>query len=157
MPFAGEFRDAMGFPVAGDVVGGFRVEAVHVDHAGAGPGRYEYPTELVVLGKGGKDGVRRAFKELFARRRTIFSEYGNPYQCSCGRMEVQSQGEGRYRIASRGVGARVHLIEELGRFLEYLARAGHLDKAAQASGPEMIVTDYLRLYQQETRRRTSSS
>jgi len=151
MPFAGEDREAIGFPAAGDIVGGFRVEEVRIDHAGAGPGRYEYPTVLVVVGKGGKEGVRHAFKELFARRRTIFSGYGNPYQCSCGKMEIRSQGAGQYRIAARGVGTRVHLAEELGRFLEHLGRTGYLGTSAKAFGLETIVNEYLRRYQEETR------
>jgi hypothetical protein len=152
MPFAGEYREAMEFPAVGDAVGGFRIEEVQVGHAGGGPGRYEYPTELVVSGKGGKEGVRRALKELFARRRTIFSEYGNPYQCWGGRMEIESLGKSRYRVSARGVGTRVHLTEELGRFLEYLAASGRLDPAAQASGLESIVTDYMRRYQEQSRR-----
>ncbi len=84
MPFAGEFRAAMGFPNVGDMLDGFTVEHVGVGHAGSGPGRYDYPTEIIVTGKGGKEGVRRALRPLSGTRRTIFSEYGNPYQCTLG-------------------------------------------------------------------------
>ena len=149
MPFAGEFREAMGFPREGTEVGGFLVEAVRVEHAGAGPGRYEYPTELVLQGKGGKDGVRRALKPLFSTRRTIFSEFGNPYQCSPGRMEVESLGEGRYRIVARGIGTRVHLREELVRFFSALAASGRLAPEARAASPAEVVEEYLLKYQAE--------
>jgi hypothetical protein len=148
MPFAGEFREAMGFPVAGDTVEGFRIEELGVRHEGMGAGRYEYPIELTVAGKGGKEGVRRALKGLFSRRMTIFTEYGNPYQCSVGSMAIESLGEGRYRVTARGVGNRVHLREELIRFL------GCLDAAA-LTGPRDapgVVEEYLRRYWNETRK-----
>jgi len=155
MPSLEVYREAMGFPAAGDVVNGFRIEEVQVGHTGAGPGRYDYPTELVVSGKGGKEGARRALKELFARRRTIFSEYGNHYQCVGGNMEIESQGEGRYRVSARGVGIRVHLAEELARFLEYLAASGRLDQTAQTAGLESIMSDYMRRYQEQSHRQAS--
>ncbi len=149
MPFAGEFRDAMGFPREGTEVDGFIVELVRVDHAGVGDGRYEYPTEIVLRGRGGKDGVRRALKPLFSTRRTIFSEFGNPYQCSPGRMAVESLGEGRYRVSARGAGVRIRLREELVRFLASLAAGGHLVPGAVAD-PASTVDEYLRRYRDES-------
>jgi hypothetical protein len=150
MPFAEEFREAMGFPREGTELGGFTIELVRVEHAGAGAGRYEYPTELVLRGKGGQQGVRRALKPLFSTRRTIFSEFGNPYQCSPGRMQIESLGEGRYRVTARGIGTRVHLGEELVRFLAALEAAGRLAPAVDAADHAAIVADYLHRYQAET-------
>jgi hypothetical protein len=124
------------------------VELVRVEHDGAGDGRYEYPTEIVLRGKGGKEGVRRALKPLFATRRTIFSEFGNPYQCSPGRMDVESLGEGRFRVTARGVGVRVRLREELVRFLASLASTGRLAPGA-GDDPAAVVDEYLRRYQAE--------
>jgi hypothetical protein len=149
MPFAGEYREAMGFPREGTEVDGFVVELVRVEHAGIGDGRYEYPTEIVLRGKGGKEGVRRALKPLFATRRTIFSEFGNPYQCSTGRMTVESLGDGRYRVAARGVGVRVRLREELERFFASLATTGRLAPGVTADGSATVVEEYLRRYQAE--------
>ena len=149
MPFAGEFRQAMPFPREGTSLDGFVVELVRVEHVGAGDGRYEYPFQIVMQGKGGKEGVRRALKPLFTARRTIFSEFGNPYQCSIGRMEVESLGEGRYRVSARGVGSRVRLREELVRFLGALAAAGRLAPGA-ADDPAAVADEYLRRYQAET-------
>lgn len=149
MPFAGEFRQAMPFPREGTSVDGFVVELVHVEHVGAGDGRYEYPFQIVMQGRGGKDGVRRALKPLFTARRTIFSEFGNPYQVSIGRVEVESLGGARYRASARGVGVRVRLREELARFLGTLAAAGHLVPAA-VGDPAVVVDEYLRRYQAET-------
>src|SRR5512144_2207631 len=76
MPFAGEFRSGMRFPGEGASVGRFIIESIRVEHVGAGAGRYEYPIELVVSGKGGKDGARKALKPLLSGRATIFSGYG---------------------------------------------------------------------------------
>ena len=152
MPFAGEYREAMGLPVAGDLLGGFLVEDVKVGHEGVGPGRYEYPMELIVRGKGGQAGARSALKALFATRRTIFSGYGNPYQCSMGRMEVESLGEGRYRVSSRGLGTRVHLKAELERFLAHLEDLGLLPEGSGDGVPGAVVEEYLRLYQLHARR-----
>lgn len=150
MPFAGEFREAMRFPREGSEVGGFTVELVRVEHVGAGPGRYEYPTEIVLRGKGGQQGVQQALKFLFATRRTIFTGWGNPYQCSPGRMEVESLGEGRYRVTARGIGTRIHLREELERFVASLAAAGFLVPGVMAVDHAAIVDEYLRRYQAET-------
>lgn len=148
MPFAGEFREALPFPFEGTTVDAFVVEHVRVDHVGAGDGRYEYPLEIVMRGKGGKEGARRALKQLAAARRTIFSEFGNPYQCSIGRLVVESLGEGRYRVSARGVGVRIRLREELGRFLGSLAAAGRLAPHA-GDDPAAVVDEYLRRYQDE--------
>jgi hypothetical protein len=148
MPFAGEYREAMGFPREGTELGGFVIEHVRVEHAGVGDGRYEYPTEIVLRGAGGKDGVRRALKPLFATRRTIFSEFGNPYQCSPGRMTVESLGEGRYRVDARGAGGRIRLREELVRFFASLASTGRLATGA-GDDPAAVVDEYLRRYEAE--------
>jgi hypothetical protein len=150
MPFAGDFRNAMPFPCEGAGLDGFVVELVRVEHVGAGDGRYEYPVEIVLRGKGGKEGARRALKPLATARRTIFSEFGNPYQCSIGRMEVASLGEGRYRVTARGVGVRVRLREELVRFLASLAAGGHLVPGAAVDDPASVVDEYLKRYQAET-------
>lgn len=152
MPFAGEYREAMGFPVAGDTVGGFLIEEFRVSHEGAGPGRYEYPIEVVVSGKGGKEGVRQALKPVFSRRMTIFTEFGNPYQCTGGRMDVESLGEGRYRVKARGIGTRVHLKEELMRFLGHLEASGVRGPSADTADRAGIVDGYLRRYWDETRK-----
>lgn len=147
MPFAGEFRQAMPFPREGSTLDDLVVELVQVEHVGAGDGRYEYPVQIIMRGTGGKDGVRRALRPLAAARRTVFSEFGNPYQCSVGRFEVESLGGGRYRATARGVGVRVRLREELERFMGSLAAEGRL--APGAGDATALVAEYLRRYQDE--------
>jgi hypothetical protein len=151
MPFAGEFREAMGFPRAGDIVGGFVIQELSVRHEGMGAGRYEYPIELVLAGKGGKEGVRRALKGLFSRRMTLFTEFGNPYQCSVGSIAVEGLGEGLYRVTARGIGNRVHLREELIRFMGYLGASGAPGPAADPTDAGRIADEYMRRYWNETR------
>jgi hypothetical protein len=149
MPFAGEFRSGMRLPHDGDAFGAFVVESVQVEHVGAAPGRYEYPLEIVVRGKGGKDGARKALKPVLDRRATIFSEFGNPYQCGIGTVKVESLGESRYRLRARGVGTRIHLRTELARFMDHLAAKGCLSGASTA-GPDArrdVVAGYLAAYQ----------
>lgn len=135
MPFAHEYQAGMGLPKPGDVVEGFIVESVVVSHVGVCPGRYEYPSEIIVQGLGSKEKVRRAFKEALDIHRTLFSEFGNPYQCSTGKVEVERMDKERFRVQFRGSGVRVHLKSELSRFLDHLADAGHL--AAALTGPDV--------------------
>ena len=149
MPFAGEFRSGMRLPENGEQLGPFTIERVRVEHAGVAPGRYEYPVDLVLRGKGGKDGARKALKPLLDRRATIFSEFGNPYQCSIGGVKVESLGNERYRLTARGVGVRIDLRPELDRFLDYLSEAPPAAGAA-ASAREAVVADYLAAYQRES-------
>ena len=106
MPFAEKFKKTMGFPKAGYLVGGFMIEQVEAGHVGVGSGRYEYPIRIIVQGKGGRQGVRNAFRELFTARRTTFSGYGNPYQLWIGKMEVASLGESLYELIARGAGVK---------------------------------------------------
>ena len=110
----------MNLPNDGDRIEGFVVESCEIAHAPSGYGRYEYPIDIVVSGVGGQQGVRRAFRELFSRIKTTFSGYGNAYQLRFGKMEIESLGERRYRIHGNGLGARVYLRKEIGRFVEYL-------------------------------------
>ena len=148
MPFADKFRATMAFPVVGDQIGGFRVEEVEVGHVGIGGGRYDYPVRIVVHGKGGKQGIKSAFKDLFSAINTTFSGYGNPYQCRIDKMEVEGLGENRYCIAAKGSGVRIYLEKELERFLRYL-----IENKAPAGLGEMAESDavekYMKLYQSE--------
>ena len=64
-------------------------------------------------------------------------------------MEVESLGESRYRVSARGAGVRVHLKEELCRFLDSLAASGSLTPEARARGPGELVEEYMRRYQEE--------
>jgi hypothetical protein len=143
----------MGFPDVGDIVGSFTVREVEVGHEGIGSGRYEYPIVMVVQGKGGQQGVRQAFREFFKARRTLFSGYGNPYQCRFDRMELESLGDGRYRIVGNGIGVRIFLAAELLRFLKFLENAGILAEGESGGLPQDLVTNYLKKYQSQARRK----
>ena len=124
MPFSRKFREGMGFPEEGQIVDGFTVESVSVSHVGVSEGRYEYPFEIVVKGEGNANKVKTAFKGFFKARRTVFSEYGNPYQCHHGKVEVKDLGSGKFSIVSRGACTRVFLKDELERFTASLKEKG---------------------------------
>ncbi|MEM2889538.1 MAG: hypothetical protein QXR42_08745 [Candidatus Bathyarchaeia archaeon] len=92
MPFSRTFRLGMGFPEEGQVIDGFTVESVSVSHVGVSAGRYEYPFEIIVKGEGNINKVKATFKAFFKTRRTVFSGYGNPYQCHHGKNGNQRTG-----------------------------------------------------------------
>ena len=145
MPFADKFRATMDFPVVGDNIGGFLVESVDVGHVGAGGGRYEYPVRIVVKGKGGKQGVKTAFKEIFAAVKTTFSGYGNPYQCWILKMEIEGLGDCRYCIQALGAGARIFLEKELEKFFQHVTDF----PPRRSSNNSTVVAEYMKVYQAE--------
>ena len=98
---------------------------------------------------GGKQGVRRALKELFGLHPMTFSGYGNPYQLWFAGFEVESLGDKRYEVTGQAAGARVHLGDELERFLDHLQAGGMLADDAERAG---VVDAYLEGYQSEVRR-----
>ena len=105
MPVSRSYWKGMGFPKEGDVVGGFRVESVSVEHASAYTdklARYEYPTKIVVKGDGTVDDVKEAFAKFFEAEKTIRSSYGSPYQCKPGKMVIRHLGEKTFRIEALG-------------------------------------------------------
>ena len=155
MPFAGKFRAMMDLPVAGDTVGGFTVESVNASHKSAGPGLYTYSVRITLRGAGGKQGVRRALKALFAAHPTTFSGYGNPYQLWFGKQEVESLGNKRYAVRAQGAGARVFLEDELHRFLIYLNETDQIGTRPDQAIPETLIEAYLEGYWAEIRRKVS--
>ena len=81
----------MGFPKEGEVVGGFRVESISIEHVAAyidKLARYEYPTKMIVKGDGTVDDVKGAFMKFFIGEKILLSSYENPYQCEPGKMNV---------------------------------------------------------------------
>ena len=66
MPFANKFRHAMAVPSPGDKFGELTVEEVEISHVASGYGRYEYPISMLLRGKGGQQGVRKALRNLCA-------------------------------------------------------------------------------------------
>jgi len=153
MPFADKFRAMMDFPFPGDTLGEMTVESVEVGHEGHAPWGYAYPIRMVLSGPGGQAGVLRAVKALFRTRCTTFSGFGTPYQLWFGKPAVENLGDGRYVVTLEGAGARVHLEEDLARFLEYLAREGHLASASEPAERAALIEEYLAGYQAEVARR----
>src|SRR5512137_870415 len=99
MPFARKYQFTMRIPEAGGRLGDFQVESCEVgydEHDGV----IHYPVSLVLVGKGGAQGVRTAIRRHLDRGRTTFSGFGNPYQLRFGHFEVESLGKGRYRVAA---------------------------------------------------------
>ncbi len=144
----------MGFPEEGQIVDGFSVESVSVSHVGVSEGRYEYPSEIVVKGEGNVNKVKAAFKGFFKARRTVFSEYGNPYQCHHGRMEVKDLGSGRFSVTSRGACTRVFLRDEFERFAAYLRERGLVVGGKDEAEWKTAIDEYLKQYEGATSRRT---
>jgi hypothetical protein len=140
MPFAKKYRFTMRIPEAGGSIGGFHVESCEVGHT-EHDGTIDYPVSMVVVGKGGAQGVRKAIREHLDRGRTTFSGFGNPYQLRFGRFAVESMGKGRYRVAATGLGVRIDLERELRRFVAYAKL--HRKRADGALVPAYI-EDYRR-------------
>ena len=59
-----------------------------------------YPVRLLLRGPGGRQAVLRVFKALLSSHPMTFSGYGNPYQLSFGKAEVESLGEQRYAVTA---------------------------------------------------------
>lgn len=105
MPVSRTYQREMGFPKEGDVVGGFRVKSVSIEHSVAYTeklARYEYSTRITVEGDGTVDDVEAAFKKFFEAEKTLRSSYGSPYQCRTGKMSVHPLGGKRFRLESLG-------------------------------------------------------
>jgi len=151
MPFATKFRATMDLPFAGDEIGSFSVESVEVTDRPLGAGRYTYQVHMVLNGPGGKQGVRAALKPLFSSHPITFSGYGNPYQLWFARPEIESLGDKRYAVHIEGAGARVHLGDELGRFLDYLVQEDKLVNPSDLPGRTALLETYLQSYQREVR------
>lgn len=147
MPFARKYQFTMRIPGASGRVGAFSVESCEVGHDERGDGTIDYPVSMVLSGKGGAQGVRKAVREHLDRGRTTFSGFGNPYQLRFGRFEVESLGGSRYRVTSRGIGVRIDLERELRRFVAY-ARL----RRKPATGA--LVAAYLEDYRRDVTRKT---
>lgn len=117
MPYSRKYEKHFAFPSDGDLVNGFKVESVLVDHVyvkGSKPRRYEYPTKIVVQGQGSSRDVRAAFNKLFNQKDVqILSGYGNPYTCNLGKPEIVQVGEERYEITARGHCVKMRNSEDL--------------------------------------------
>lgn len=153
MPFAIKFRAMMDLPIAGDTVGDYTVESVDVRHDPGGPGQYAYAVRMGLRGAGGQQGVRRAFKALFAAHTTTFSGYGNPYQLWFGTPAIESLDDKRYAVSIEGAGARVFLEQELQRFLDDLEATGHLAALPDPAAREALVEAYVEQYRVQVRRK----
>lgn len=137
MPFSRKFQNGMGFPKEDQVIDGFTVESVSVSHINI---------SARARGKGSTNKVRKTFKEFFKTKRTLFSGYGNPYQCRHGKMKVQSLGNCRFSITARGTCVRIYLKDELVRFMEYLYENKQFPDDADKSEWETTIADYMKKY-----------
>lgn len=152
MPFARKFEKGMGFPKVGQVVNGFTVESVSVRHVNIKGGYYEYPTEIVVKGEGSANQVKKTFKGFYNDRRTLFSGYGNPYQCGHGKMDIRKVGVGRFLMTSRGACMRINLMPELMSFMAYLYYNRALPIDSDEDVWKKIIVEYIAEYEKSTLR-----
>ena len=153
MPFAKEFRRLMQLPDVGEVMDDFKVERSDVTHHPIGASRYEYPVELVLSGKGGVHGAKRAVRSLAQRKRTTFSGYGNAYQCRIGRIEVESLGDRRYAVHAQGIGVGFDLERELAQVLAFVTER-RLPTKTEAER-RATLDAYIREYKLDVKRKTS--
>jgi hypothetical protein len=144
MPFANKFRAMMDLPFPGDTVGDFTVQSAEVDDVRSGWDGYAYSVRMVLEGPGGKAGVGRTLRPLFAQRVTTFSSYGNPYQLWFGKPEIEGLGNRRYAVEIAGAGARIELATDLERFLDHLESGGHL--SSRLKSPKRLIETYLDEY-----------
>lgn len=147
MPFAHKYQFTMGIPQAGGNLGSFSVESCDVSHHERGDGTISYPIVMVLAGRGGKNGVKKAIREHLDAVHTTFSGYGNPYQLVLGRFEVESLGDGRYRATGCGIGVRIHLERELRRFCRFAELRG-------APASQELVEPYLDAYKRDITRKS---
>jgi len=99
-----------------------------------------------VKGIGNENEVRKAFKSFFNTRKTIFSGYGNPYQCLPGKMQIESLGDNRFSVTAKGTCVRIYLRNELNEFMGYLFEKDYLaDKMEDVDWKELI-ENYMRDY-----------
>jgi hypothetical protein len=151
MPFAKKYSKHMKFPKEGDKINDFTIELVKVKHTPLGSGRYEYPTEITAIGRGGKKGVRDTFKQFFDQKITLFSGYGNPYQCQGGKMEIESLGENKYRIRAQGSCTRIFLKRELEQFLQHLMKNNLISGEIDTVEIVELIENYMKMYIKKTR------
>jgi len=155
MPFAKKFRAMMNFPFPGDSMGDFSVESVDVrDEQGGGEG-YVYGVHMVLRGPGGVQGVERALRAFFSQHPTTFSGYGNPYQLWFRKAEIENLGKQRYAVSVKGAGMRVHLEQELRRFLLTLSEEDALPAPSDTAAQEELVETYLERYRQSIQRQVA--
>lgn len=152
MPLAKKFRAMLDFPFPSDMVGEFTVDNVDVRVEREDREGIVYRTRLELSGPGSLAALQKALKPFFAQHPTTFSGYGNPYLLWFGNIEYESLGEGRFAVNAKGLGVRVYLAPELGRFLEFLATNGHLAAATDSDAQATLVAAYLAQYQKEIAR-----
>lgn len=152
MPFAKKFRAMMDMPFAGDAIDGFAVESIDVHDEWGAPEGYAYSVRMVLRGPGGEQGVRRALKPMFSQHPTTFSGYGNPYQLWFHKPEIESLGDRRYAVSVKGAGVRIHLEQDLSRFLDYLGEKGLLADRPDPAAREALIEAYLEQYRGEIKR-----
>ena len=147
MPFAKKYYRVMKFPKEGEVIDGFTVLSITITHNNVKSGIYEYPTEIIAEGKGGKTKVKDVFKKYFDQRITTFSGYGNPYQMHGGRIEIIALNNKKYKIKAKGIGVRIYLRRELNQFLKFLVENNLIVKNLDEIVREEIIDDYISRYQ----------
>ena len=147
MPFAKKYYRVMKFPKEGDIIDSFAVLSINVTHNNLKSGIYEYPTEIIVEGKGGKTRIKAVFKKYFDQRITTFSGYGNPYQMYGGGFEIIALDKNRYKIKAKGIGVRIYLRRELNQFFKFLVENNFSVKKFDEIVQEKIIDDYISKYQ----------
>lgn len=146
MPFADEFRRCMKLPRERDVVETFVITSINVSVQNLLEGVYEFPVKIVVTGTGGKKEVLKAFKPVFSKVISLFTQYGSLYQCRGGKLEVEGLGPKTFKITTTGIGCRVYPRQELEAFLQYIKEITNMGDMLNT---EQIIASYLEYYKKK--------
>lgn len=143
LPFAEQFHRCMKLPHDGEMVDKFLIQSCKVSHRNIFDGVYSFPIELVIIGEGGKQDVSIVFKPIFQKVISLYTEYGNLYQCRCEKLVIQLIAPKTYKITTTGIGCRIYPKKELEAFIQFLKEyTGFFELNSDA-----IISTYLDHYQ----------
>ena len=143
MPFVDQFRRCMNLPNERNVVENFLVQSINVSHRNLHDGVYIFPTELLVIGEGGKADAIKVFKPVFDKRISLFTEYGSLYQCRYEKPEIETVAPKKFKITATGIGCRIYPKQELDAFIQFLKESTGFTELNSTA----IISTYLNYYQ----------
>lgn len=143
MPFAEQFQRCMKLPHEGEMIEKFLVQTIKVSHKNLLDGVYSFPVEVIIIGEGGKQEVVKVFKPIFNKVISLYTEYGNLYQCRTEKLDVESIAPKTFKLTTTGIGCRIYPKKELEAFIQFLK----VYTGFMALNADAIITTYLDYYQ----------
>lgn len=145
MPFADQFQRCMNLPHEGEVLNDFLVQSIKISHRNLLDGVYFFPIELIVIGEGGKQDLLKAFKPVFTKVISLFTEYGNLYQCRNHKLQIEKIAPKTFRLTTTGIGCRIYPKQELEAFIQFLKDSTGFFEL----NSEVLIASYLDSYQKK--------